>query len=293
MTDPTIRMPIPDDDQAARSRQFYQRGPTTVFACRHDTRFSYCLHVPGSFDQSPGEHRLIVAVHGSSRTMTELRDGFAAFAEAHHCVVLAPLFPVGVAGDDNGEGFKYLIEGGTRYDLVLLHMIEEAGARLGSPLGAFFLFGFSGGAQFVNRFLLLHPAQLWGVSIAAPGSVTLLDDSRDYWVGTRNLRALFGVAADRAAMGAVPVQLVVGGADDETWEINYKPGRAGYMEGINDTGRTRIERSRALHENLTACGVASRLDVVPGAGHDWRPLMPATQDFCRELLTALRARAGR
>ena len=67
-------------------------------------------------------------------------------------------------------------------------------------------------------------------------------------------------------------------ADDETWEINYKPGRAGYMDGINDTGRTRIERTRALHENLTASGVASRLDVVPGAGHDWRRLMPATQD---------------
>ena len=29
---------------------------------------------------------------------------------------------------------------------------------------------------------MLQPHKLWGVSIGAPGSVTLLDPSRDWWV---------------------------------------------------------------------------------------------------------------
>jgi poly(3-hydroxybutyrate) depolymerase len=217
--------------------------------------------------------------------MTEMRDRFAAVAEAHRCVVLAPLFPVGAAGDDNGEGFKYLIEGKTRYDLVLLHMIQEASARLHTQLGRFFLFGFSGGAQFVNRFFLLHPRRLWGVSIAAPGSVTLLDGSRDYWVGTRDLKAVFGISADVDALRTVPVQLIVGDADLDTWEINYAPDHPGYQDGINDAGRTRIERTRTLQQNLAASGLRASLELVPTAGHDWHPLMSAVEAFCLQVLT--------
>ena len=281
--------PDPATEAARRSRQLYERGATTVFACRHETRLSYCLYVPQSFDAAPAEHALIVAVHGSVRTFTEFRDALGPFAEARRCVVLAPLFPVGVLGDDSGEGFKYLAEGDIRYDRALLHMVAEAGGRLGIVPDRFFLFGFSGGAQFANRFHLLHPGRLWGVSVAAPGSVTLLDPARDYWVGTRDLAARFGIAADAAALRAVPVQVVVGGADTESWEIHYAPGRAGYMEGVNDSGRTRIERSATLRDNLAAAGIAARLDVVPGAGHDWRPLLPSIEAFAAECLGGFRA----
>ena len=271
---------------AARRLKWYERGATTVFACRYDARFSSCLYVPASFDAGSNDHALVVAVHGSSRTATEFRDGFAAFAEAHRCVILAPLFPVGVMGDDNGDGFKYLVERTIRYDQVLLHMVAEAGARLGTAWHRFFLFGFSGGAQFANRFLLLHPGRLWGASIAAPGSVTLLDETRGYWVGTADVGAVFGLALDMAALRTVPVQVIVGEDDIDTWEINYMPGQPGYQDGINDTGRTRIERSRALQANLAAHGVPAELSLVPGAAHDWHPLMSAVQTFCRGSLPA-------
>lgn len=269
---------------AARRLKWYERGATTVFACRHDTRFSYCLYVPTSFEAGSADHALVVAVHGSSRTATEFRDSLAAFAEAHRCVVLAPLFPVGVMGDENGDGFKYLIERTIRYDEVLLHMAAEAGARLGAAWHRFFLFGFSGGAQFANRFLLVHPGRLWGASIAAPGSVTLLDEARGYWVGTADIEAVFGIALDIEALRTVPVQVIVGEDDTDTWEIEYVPGQPGYRDGINDAGRTRIERSRALQANLRAHGVPAELSLVPGAAHDWRPLMAAVRTFCRGVL---------
>ena len=46
------------------------------------------------------------------------------------------------------------------------------------------------------------------------------------------------------------MHLIVGAADLETWEINYPRESVQYMDGINDTGRTRIERNTALRQNL-------------------------------------------
>ncbi len=267
-----------------RARLMYGRGPTVVYACRKDPRFSYCLYVPASFDADPAGHTLIVAVHGTGRTMTAYRDGFAAFAQYNKCVVLAPLFPVGVLGDDYGDGFKYLREGDIRYDQVLLAMVEEAGTRLGTAFGRFMLFGFSGGGHFAHRFFYLHPNRLRAVSIGAPGAVTLIDGERDYWVGTRNLAALFGTEPDLAAMRAVPVQMVVGAADIETWEITYAPDSRNYMDGINDTGRTRVERNTALRRNFESHGIAVRQDIVPNVPHDGMKVLPNVQDFFLHVL---------
>ena len=277
-------LPSPQTSAVQRAKLMYGRGPTVVYACRMDPRFSYCMYVPPSFDADPAAHTLIVAVHGTGRTMTAYRDGFAAFAQYNKCVVLAPLFPVGVLGDDYADGFKYLREGDIRYDHVLLAMIAEAGARLGTEFGQFMLFGFSGGGHFAHRFFYLHPRRLRAVAIGSPGAVTLIDDQRDYWVGTRNFAALFGTPIDLAAMRDVAVQLVVGAADIETWEINYQPGNRNYMEGINDTGRTRIERNTALRRNLEQHGITVRQDIVPNVPHDGTKVLPNVQDFFLSVL---------
>ena len=198
-----------DDSPAARRRKMYERGATPVFACRADPRFGYCLYVPHTFDDDPAGHSLVVVMHGSGRTMEAYRDRFAAFGRYRRCVILAPLFPIGPLGDGNAHGFKLLQESDVRYDHVLLAMVDEVGTLLGTRFGRFMLFGYSGGGHFAHRFFYLHPERLHAVSIGAPGSVTLLDDERDWWVGTRDLKARFGRAIDLDAMRAVRVQLVV------------------------------------------------------------------------------------
>ncbi|MDB5359229.1 MAG: hydrolase [Rhodospirillales bacterium] len=52
---------------------------------------------------------------------------------------------------------------------------------------------------------MLHPDRLWAASIGAPGSVTLLDLTRDWWVGTRDVQARFGIAVDPDTMAKVQV----------------------------------------------------------------------------------------
>lgn len=277
------------DDPLTRRKKMYGRGATTVFALASDPRLSYCLYVPEDFDENKSSAKLIVSVHGTLRTFWSYRDGLSQLARFKNCVVLAPLFPVGIFGDGNEDGYKQLIERDLRYDLALLAMIDEASKRLNATFGKFFLFGFSGGGQFVNRFMFLHPRSLLAASIGSPGSVTLIDRARDYWVGTRNMHSLFGIELDRAALRQVPVQLIVGGADTEQWEINYREGSANYMPGINDTGKTRLERLDSLRINLEEHGVRVHQHVVPGVAHDVGKVFPHVEKFFAEVLDDCRA----
>ena len=278
------------DSPESRRRLMYERGATPVFSCRAEPRFCFCLYVPPSFDDAPAAHQLVVAMHGSGRSMEAYRDQFAPLARYRRCVVLAPLFPVGPLGDGNPHGFKVLQEGDIRYDRVLLAMIEEAGAMLGTSFGKILLFGYSGGGHFVHRFFYLHPERLHAVSIGAPGAVTLLDDTQDWWVGTRGLREQLGRDLNLPAMRGVKVQLIVGAADLETWEINYPPNSVQYKPGINDSGRTRIERLTRLRDNLAQHGIDTRFDLVPNVPHDGSKVVPHVLAFFESVLEGLATR---
>ncbi|RMC29918.1 alpha/beta hydrolase [Paracoccus alkanivorans] len=261
----------------------YKRGKTTIFACKADPRFSYCLYVPEDLDTA-GQPDLVVAVHGTARMQFQYREAFAEFGRYNNAVVLAPLFPVGVRGDDDADGYKYILEGDIRYDQVLLSMVAEVEVMLDCRFPPFLMFGFSGGGHFTHRFLILHPDKLKAVSIGAPGSVTLLDSSRDWWVGIRNLRELFGRDLDVEALRRVKVHLAVGAADVETWEIQHQVGSKRYMEGANDAGRTRIERNNSLKTSLEQHGITVMQDIVPGVAHSMHGVLPYTMRFFRGIV---------
>ena len=278
-------------DQSVRRRDVYDLGPTPVFASRADPRFGYCLYVPPSFGRGGPAPELVVAMHGTGRGFVGYRDAFAAFARWNNCILLAPLFPIGVLGDGNADGFKYIREADIRYDRALLAIVDEVAERHGLAFERFALFGYSGGGHFAHRFLMLHPGRLWAVSIGAPGSVTLLDPTRDWWVGIRNFRALFGAEPDIEAMRRVPVQMVVGAADLETWEITHKPGGRNWMPDANHAGGTRPERLMALRKSFEAAGIPVRFDLLPNMAHDGLAAVPRAEDFFADLLTARRRAA--
>jgi poly(3-hydroxybutyrate) depolymerase len=271
-----------------RGRQIYDLGHTTVFASRHDPRFSYCLYVPSTLQQDDPPD-LVVAMHGTGRAFTSYRDAFADFGRWNNCIILCPLFPVGVLGDGNRDGFKYMQEADIRYDRVLLSIVEEVGEHYGIDVGRFALFGYSGGGHFAHRFLMFHPERLWAASIGAPGSVTLLDPSRDWWVGIRNVKERFGIEIDPAAMARVPVQMIVGAADLETWEITHREGGRNWMPGANDAGRTRPERLDSLRRSFEAQGIKVRFDLVPNVPHDGNRVVEHVESFFAEVLKDRRA----
>ena len=276
------------EDAQVRGHALYFRGRTTIFSCRTDPRFQYCLYVPPEFDSAPAGFRLLVAVHGTGRTMTEYRDAFSEFARYNRCVVLAPLFPVGPKGDGNSHGFKYIIEDEIRYDEVLLNIIDEISPSLKYDFGKFLLFGYSGGGHFVHRFLYIHPERVLGVSIGAPGSVTLLDENKEWWVGVKNFAELFHKPLNVKALREVAVHLVVGKVDLETWEITHQPEGRYWQPGCNDAGMTRIERNTSLLNSLKENGVLAVQDIVPNVGHDGLKVLDHVKEFFLQVLQQTR-----
>ena len=278
----------PTAEATARARAIYDLGPTALFASKADPRFHYCLYVPPQVGRG-AKVDLLVAVHGTTRTsFLEFRDGFAEFGRWNDVAVLCPVFPVGVRGDGARSGYKYMAEGDIRYDRVLLDMVAEVSAKYDQDWSRFAVFGFSGGGHFAHRMAILHPDKLWAASIGAPGSVTLLDPTRDWWVGVRDLKERFGIAFDREALAKVPVQMLVGDADLETWEITHQPGSTYWMDGANDAGRTRPERLKALAESFRAAGVTVQLDLVPGVSHDRMKVLGRVKDFLAGVLAKKR-----
>lgn len=282
-------MNLSPSDSSTRAHALYDLGPTAIFAAKVDPRFHYCLYVPPKVGNG-AKVDLLVAVHGTGRTsFLDFRDGFAEFGRWNDCAVLCPIFPIGVLGDDNRSGYKYIAEGDIRYDEIVLKMVDEVAAKYGQDWPRFAMFGFSGGGQFAHRFAILHPSKLWAASIGAPGSVTQLDPAKDWWIGIRDIKRRFGIEFDAAALARMPVQMIVGEADLEAWEITHKPGGAYWMEGANDAGRTRPERLRALKTSFESAGVNVRLDIVPGVSHDRLKVLGRVKDFLSDTLQVKRS----
>ncbi len=253
------------------------KGRTAVFACKSDPRFSFSLYVPQQIVAKPSN--LLVSVHGSARDQHTFREVFVGFAEKTNTVVLAPLFPIGVAGDDNSNGYKYLREAEILYDQILLDMVAQAEQMLETQFPPFLLFGFSGGGHFAHRFFYLHPEKLRAVSISAPGSVTLLDPEQDWWVGIADTERALGCPVDLERLQQVPVHLSVGLLDTDTHEITHTPDGPYFMPGANAAGRTRIDRNNQLRASLAQAGIRVQQDHIPDVGHSLHGVLPATLAF--------------
>ena len=267
-----------------KALSFYEFGPTALFASRSDQRFSYCLYVPIDYDEdAETRYPLVVVVHGTTRTAQTYRDEFAAFAERHGCIVLAPLFPGGVEEPGDLDNYKRIEYRGIRFDHVLLDMVDEVSEKYRTEPERFLLHGFSGGGHFAHRFFYLHPDRLLGISIGAPGMITLIDPERPWWLGTADLEERFGVPLRLDEMRKVAVQMVIGGEDTDTWEINDHDSPR-WVDGADAAGRTRLERLAALRENYEQAGIPVRHDVVPGVAHDGYDLLEPVRNFFADTL---------
>jgi pimeloyl-ACP methyl ester carboxylesterase len=263
-------------------------GGTPFFASQHDQRLFYALYVPKDHTPDAEPLPLVVIQHGTGRSAELYRDRWKEFAIEHRCVILTPLFPAGLVEKGELHSFKFLEYQGIRFDEELLHIVDEAATTFNARGDRFYLHGFSGGGQFAHRFFYAHPDRLAGVSIGAPGRITQLDDSLPWWLGTGGFEERFGVRIDLDALRRVPVQLVVGAEDVETWEI-MNPGGPNWMDGVEATGDTRVARLETLRDNFVSQGIAVRFDLVPGVAHRGTGVVPVVQDFFGGLLAGARS----
>lgn len=210
----------------------------------------------------------MIIIHGSRRTAEGYRDAFTEFADLYNCIVLAPLFPVGILDVDDQHSYKYIRHPGLNYDDVLFHMISDVRKQFSRLRPKFLLHGFSGGGQFAHRYFYLNPEDLLAVSIGAPGTVTLLNKDRNWWPGIQNFEQIFGKRPNFDAMKKVGVQLVIGSEDIEIWDVLVKDTSPTWAKGANDSGENRRERLNALRKSLESHGICVQLNIIENVNHD-------------------------
>lgn len=280
-------------------RAAYLVGKIPFRACLSDQRVSYTLYIPEQYckihstlrkknlDDVPPRLPLIVNIHSTRRDAVACRDSLVNFADKHGVAILVPLFPAALDGVFDLDSYKNLRTKKLQADLVLIDILNEIShiwpGICGDPV---VLMGFSGGAQFVHRFMYLYPERISAIAIAAPGSVTKL--SPEPWPrGTGNVGEVF--AEQDIYLDVIrrirDIGLFVGERDDE--EARGPEGelrewlakRNGDSKSVfGDGGRRpqgRLEALQDLCDNWFQNGIDCELEIVPDAGHNYAALVPA------------------
>lgn len=230
---------------------------------------------------------LLVAVHGSERDHLATRDAFAELAASHGLNVLAPLFPKGVAEPGYDDGYKFLVEDDIDYIDLLDAMVSQFYAMTGARPARFFLFGFSGGAQFAQRYAVFKARQLRGLILAAPGAVTLLDSSLEWWPGLAHAERAIGRQPDLEALKQIPVSVTVGRQDLSAGLVRRDPATRNGSLHADAAGDTRLERAQRMHQSLAALGGSSQLIEIPDTDHKLLPNAQAASTTIARWLDAI------
>lgn len=217
----------------------------------------------------------LVAVHGVRRGARNQACQFMDRAAAQGRLVIAPLFD-----ETHWAGYQRIVARGQRADVALLRALEVVSFLTGVRSRQVQLFGYSGGAQFVHRFALLHPHRVDHLCVCAAGWYTWPADASQAFprgLGPRRSRGsdlgqLASQHLDRFLQ--LPIQVAVGEHDAVPDALTRRDPALDALQGTH-----RLERARRwlqqLHRLANDHGLPplARLTVLPGAGHDFRQCM--------------------
>lgn len=245
-----------------------ERGRVVSMVTANGFQLRYYVYVP----KSGGAGRpVLVAVHGISRNARELASMFVPVAEKSGSVLVAPLFT-----EDRFDDYQRLgrLGRGKRADRALLALVEELGALEEARTEALYLFGHSGGAQFVHRFAMAYPESVSKYAISAAGWYTMPYESHDYPVGIRGAVGLPGVTFEPARFLRVPACVIVGDKDRRrTSSLKQNP----TIDALQ--GRHRRSRAESWILAMTAAarsrGLRTRydLEILPNVAHGFGALV--------------------
>jgi dienelactone hydrolase len=219
----------------------------------------------------PGQHSkplpLAVCVHGYTRQPLEQLRAFAPLAERLGFALALPLFD-----ERCHRRYQQLLHPrrGTRSDLALLHTLDAMAGRHSVDASRLFLFGYSGGAQFVHRFAMCHPHRTAALAVGAAGWYTWPDTQQSWPLGLADAQARLGAPIDLDAFLRLPMALWVGERDTAADEHLRDEPQLASLQGAH-----RLERARNWADAISGAGhqrgIANALTVtvLPRVGHDF------------------------
>jgi dienelactone hydrolase len=238
----------------------------TVLTCNliSDPKQKYFLYVP---HRGGAGASVFVAVHGVKRMAKEHALEFAPFAEDAGVVLVAPLFPEGRFSDYQRLGRQGK---GDRADRALRNILTEVAVMTGANIDKLYMFGYSGGGQFVHRYALVYPRHTARIVVAAAGWYTFPDSEVNYPRGIKKAKGLHDIRFDPARFLSVPTCVVVGKNDvHRNHELN-KSARIDRQQGL-----TRLERGKVWVQAMADSARSYHLDtpyifkVLAGCNHSF------------------------
>ena len=214
---------------------------------------------------------MLVTVHGISRNARQHARLFAPFAEHAGVVVVSPLFARERFPAHQRLGRNV---GGEDPSAVLERIVAEAARLTGADGARLYLFGYSGGGQFVHRYVLAHPERVGGYVIGAAGWYTFPDARRRYPYGLGRNAKLDVRGIDLPRFLAVPGCVLVGERDVHRGTALRSTERL-----AREQGASRIERGErwveAMNAAAAALGMPPRLtfETLPRSAHSFRRSM--------------------
>jgi pimeloyl-ACP methyl ester carboxylesterase len=268
------REPVaPTGDATAKARAAtldapLPRGKVARRGLADDPDFQFFVYVPTRLAEQP---RMFVTVHGISRNAREHAKRYAPLAEEYGVVLVAPAFPATRFPDYQRLGRA---NQGDRADLVLHRVIGEVARVTGVRGDKVYLFGYSGGGQFVHRYAMAYPERVAGYVVGAAGWYTFPDPKFRYPRGIKPTPDLPGISFEPARFLIVPGAVVVG-------ERDVHPGTAlRKTESVEkQQGATRFERGErwvaSMNEQAQARGLPAHFmfHELPRSPHSFTKSM--------------------
>ena len=251
-TSPTTRLTTPTalTSVTPPSGRTGRKGHLQRRVLEADPSQEYLLYVPSS---AGADLPLLVSIHGISRNSDEHAKLLSAYCEMFAVALLVPHFSEEQHPDYQRMGRRGR---GRRADVALNLAVAEAASLAGTSAESFFLFGFSGGAQFAHRYAMAYPHRVNFAVFAAAGWYTMPDQTTRFPYGTRHHRDLPGVRFDAEEYLKVPMSVFVGTKDEGSAGLRHS-------ERLDrDQGTTRVERARSWVAAMRKAAEAHHLESV-------------------------------
>ncbi len=208
---------------------------------------------------------VLIAVHGISRNAAEIALRFSQSPDFNDWAIVAPVFEKARFGQ-----YQQLIANRrkTASDDGLLMLLEQLAQDYDLPVAQISLFGFSGGAQMVHRFTMLHPTRVSKVVAVAAGWYMLPDADLPYPIGWSDVG--LGRNSDISLALTVPIAVLVG-SDDKQRDAALR--RSPIIDQRMGTNRyLRAKRwCREMRKAARNLGIKPKIefDIVPDCTHDF------------------------
>jgi pimeloyl-ACP methyl ester carboxylesterase len=236
----------------------------------------FFLYVPTSVINGRKAAGVLVSVHGYGARKTDRKslervrrfaEIWSHLADEKGRVVLAPHFNHRLF-DDNYQRLNFF---GRRADIYLHHLLDKTRELLPNVRNdSITLFGFSGGGQFVHRYVAFHPDRVFCAVAGAPGWYLWPDPELPYPLGMAPHTLPKGVKTPLSRFFRSKLRILVGDGDMEQGAFRKSYGEYD-LEKIQGIGRKNRAKNwiESIRSFALKQGYPCRIDmkVVPHAAH--------------------------